>query len=396
MAMRVTTGMAMNLYRYNLQNSTAALADSRNKVISQRRFDSFAESPTSAIQAWRIRRAMTNNESYQKNTNDTISRFNIAWQSMDKVTNALVDKDGTFSDIRAMNDATAAAKTELGHVLSNTAESVIHVMNGAKFGDHFVFAGDDEMSAPFTWSADGETLLYRGINVNATPPEGLPPERTGNEPDWVPAAGDHSLPTKMPEKGANKNEQDWIDYYKSDWARLDALANEHEYVDLGMGMLEDKNGKLVTTTAFDRSLPGIQMLGYGLDEDGDPKNVAMVLKRLGEIFKSCDPETGSLEGDNGKGESLLSEATRLMGKLKDSRDYCTRQYTAIDTKGHLLEEIKDRMEMNEDYLQEERANLEDLDPADAITQFSWDYYCYSAALKVGTQLLSQSLIDYMR
>lgn len=394
MAMRVTTGMSMNLYRYNLQNSTAALADSRNKVISQRRFDSFAESPTSAIQAWRIRRAMTNNESYQRNTNDTISRFNIAWQSMDKVTNALVDKDGSFSDIRAMNDATAAAKAELGHVMSNTADSVIQVMNSAKYGDHFVFAGDDEMSAPFTWSADGKALLYRGIDVNTAPVD--PPERTGKEPSWVPAAGDHSLPTNMPKSSNDPTEQAWIKYYSSDWARLDALANEHEYVDLGMGMLEDKNSKLVTTTAFDRSLPGIQMLGYGLDEDGDPKNVAMVLKRLGEIFQSSDPVTGSLEKDNGKGETLLSEATRLMDKLKDSRDYCARQYTAIDTKGHFLEENKDRMEMNADYLQEERANLEDLDPADAITQFSWDYYCYSAALKVGTQLLSESLIDYMR
>lgn len=400
MAMRVTTGMSMNLYRYNLQNSTAALADSRNKVISQRRFDSFAESPTSAIQAWRIRRAMTNNESYQKNTNDTISRFNIAWQSMDKVTNALVDKDGSFSDIRAMNDATAAAKAELGHVMSNTADSVIQVMNSAKFGDHFVFSGDDEMRAPFTWSADGKTLLYRGIDVNTEPMD--PPERTGKEPDWVPAAGDHSLPTNIPELDADATDEEreqwkqWSNYYKSDWARLDALAHEHEYVDLGMGMLEDKNGKLVTSTAFDRSLPGIQMLGYGLDEDGDPKNVAMVLKRLGEIFQSSDPVTGSLEADNGKGETLISEATRLMDKLKASRDYCAGQYTAIDNKGHFLEENKDRMEMNEDYLQEERANLEDLDPADAITQFSWDYYCYSAALKVGTQLLSESLIDYMR
>lgn len=393
MAMRVTTGMAMNLYRYNLQNSTAALANSRNKVISQRRFDSFAESPTSAIQAWRIRRAMTNNESHQKNTNDTYSRFNVAWQSMDKVTNALVDKDGTFSDIRAMNDATAVAKGELGHVMSNTAESIIQVMNSAKYGDHFVFAGDDEMNAPFTWSADGKTLLYQGIDVNTAPVD--PPERTGKEPSWVPASGDHSLPANMPKKGANKNEQAWIDYYNSDWARLDALANEHEYVDLGMGLLEDGNGKLINGTAFDRALPGVKMLGYGLDEDGDPKNAVMVLKRLGEIFQSCDPDTGSLEGDNGKGESLLSEATRLMDKLRASKDYCTGQYTTIDTKGHFLIENKERMETNEDYLQEERANLEDLDPADAITQFSWDYYCYSAALKVGTQLLSQSLIDYM-
>ena len=33
--------------------------------------------------------------------------------------------------------------------------------------------------------------------------------------------------------------------------------------------------------------------------------------------------------------------------------------------------------------------------ADAITGLSWQQYCYNAALKIGNQLLSQSLIDYM-
>ena len=46
-------------------------------------------------------------------------------------------------------------------------------------------------------------------------------------------------------------------------------------------------------------------------------------------------------------------------------------------------------------LADERAELEDVDLALALQNFSWSYYCYSSALKVGTQLLSQSLIDYM-
>ena len=39
--------------------------------------------------------------------------------------------------------------------------------------------------------------------------------------------------------------------------------------------------------------------------------------------------------------------------------------------------------------------MEQINLADAITQLSWDQMCYNAALKIGTQLLSQSLIDYM-
>ena len=40
-------------------------------------------------------------------------------------------------------------------------------------------------------------------------------------------------------------------------------------------------------------------------------------------------------------------------------------------------------------------DVEQIDLADAITAFSWDQFCYNSALKVGNQLLSQSLLDYM-
>ena len=68
----------------------------------------------------------------------------------------------------------------------------------------------------------------------------------------------------------------------------------------------------------------------------------------------------------------------------------------METKAHYLQQNQARLKLQGDYLQEERENIENVDLADAMTEFSWDYYCYSAALKVGTQLLSESLIDYMR
>ena len=46
-------------------------------------------------------------------------------------------------------------------------------------------------------------------------------------------------------------------------------------------------------------------------------------------------------------------------------------------------------------INEQVLDVEQIDLADAITQFSWNQYCYNSALKIGHQLLSQSLIDYM-
>ena len=442
MAMRVTTNMAMNLYRYNLGNSNYKMNNSMNKVSTQRRFDSFVEDPTSAVQAWRIRRAMVDNANYQDNNKDTVNRFNVAFATMGMVTNKLVDEAANDARVRGMNDPTAGARVQVGQVLKNTADSVIEAMNGAKYGDHFIFSGEDEMNAPFSW--DGDKLYYRGINVNAGSVKN-PAERP--LPSWaLDDAGNEiatgpMVPTGMPASSEDADEQAWIDYYNNPdtaikpslspndqnmawgkpnefgvpeaannvtdqdtaynrmWAeyykdqgdvkRLDKLADEEQNVDLGMG-LDEKNGSLVKGSAFDRSLPGIKMLGYGVDENGDPNNVALVMKRLGEIWESCDFETGEYPSDE-----LKAEATRLFDKLNLCHDDCISQYAEITTKSKYLEENQDRMGLQGAYLNEDLTSLEDIEPAEAISNFMYDYYCYNAALKVGTQLLSQSLIDYM-
>ena len=407
MGMRITTGMAMNTYRYNLQNSTRNLTNSRNKVQSKRKFDTFAEDPSSAIQAWRVRRAMVSTDIYARNNKDTYTRFSIAEATMKSVSRDLTDLGGRKSDIYAANDPTATGRSELGKVLSDTAESVIHDMNGAVSGENFVFAGDDELNAPFSWK-DGQ-LFYRGVNVNAgmvkSPAEvpdwapekivqdadgkdvnvgadntnvsdlakafvkSLPEEtddmnealwadyyrgKAGVEkpdasnpdtiPSWVPMVTDPADPNKkvpaentnetamaqafrdnLPEKGATEAEQAWIDYYKDPnstlkpsadpraaweanggvddfgvpklaydenvknsaynraWAayytdqgdaeKLKRMAEEEVPIDLGMGMLEESEGNLVPGTYFSRALSGLNMLGYGVDEDGGPKHV---------------------------------------------------------------------------------------------------------------------------
>ena len=455
MGMRITTSMMMNTYRYNLQGSTSNLSDARNKVLSQRKFDSYAEDPAAATQAWRIRRAMASNYDYQANNSDTYSRFNIAWTTMGVVNNKLTDMDGRFSTIRGDDGTIGAGRQPLGQVLDETARTVVQAMNSAKYGDHYVFSGDDEMTPPFSW--DGDKLLYRGINVGAgavkSPDEDLIPAWVSSELDET-----TKLPKDMPAAGADQWENDWIAYCtdqanlkngvagagtvkkptkdpsedpataakwgtkdqfgipanakkiledpasseddkawaaylldQGDVAKLDYLSKEDQNVDLGMGLKEDENGVLINGTAFDRSLPGINMLGgYGVDEDGDPKNVVLIMKRIGELFSASDPNSGKWanEGDE-------EEAYRLLDKLNAAHHRTTEAYTEIETRSHFLQQNQTRLETQGDYLQEERVNLEQVDLADAITEFSWDYYCYSAALKIGTQLLSQSLLDYM-
>lgn len=441
MSFRVTTGMMMNTYRYNLQGSVKNMDDSRNKVLTHRKFNSYDEDPAAATHAWRLRRAYSKNDSYLVNNSDVKARINIAWTTLGTIKTELYDKAATTAELRGSNDPTADGREPLGTVLRNTAESIIQSMNGAKYGDHFVFGGDDALNAPFTWSADGKTLYYQGVNVNAglvkdpakapewstsaLDPNGLPvdmpaqsddpleqawidyytaqaktpPDTTVPNPADKPAWGaedEYGVPAKLNDPNFKPNgpvEEAWAAYYKdqSDVKRLDELAKAETKVDLGMGIMENNGGSIVNGTAFDMSLPGIKMLGYGIDEDGDPRNGAMIIVRLGEILDGYNAETDKFEPPENR-----EEYDRLIGKLSDANDLLISSYSDTDTKGQYLQANEDRLKDQSDYLAEEILNLEQVDLADAITNFSWDYYCYSAALKIGTQLLSQSLIDYMR
>ncbi|MDE6880318.1 MAG: hypothetical protein K2P20_03055, partial [Oscillospiraceae bacterium] len=167
MGMRITTNMMMNTYRYNLQQSTGLLDGSRNKVLTQRNFNSYAEDPAAATHAWRVRRSLTNNAGYQTNNSEAYTRLHSAWITMGSINNNLLNGDGGAKDAikRADNDPTGGARTALGKVLSNLADSIVFSMNGAKYGDHFLFSGNDELNPPFTWQ--GNKLLYRGVNVDA-------------------------------------------------------------------------------------------------------------------------------------------------------------------------------------------------------------------------------------
>ena len=394
MGMRITTNMTMSTYRYNLMQSTNRWANAQNKVLTHRNFNSYAEDPAAATHAWRIRRSITETGTHYDNNNDTLARFRIAYSAMEGIKTGIADKIAKASSITGNSDTTASARQELAGVIRNAADSVIQSINGAKLGDHFVFAGKDALNVPFSWSEDGKTLYYRGVNVAA----GSVEQPAGTAPTWgavdvdeygVPAAA------KDPAQLANMtaNEKAWAAYYKDqgDVARLKAMSEEETNSDIGLGLQEADDGSIINGSTFNMALPGINMLGgYGLDADGDPKNLALLMKKYADVLERSNPETGQWNKED------KAEANRLLNKITKNNDEIISAF-ASDISGEVefLETNKDRLKDQHDALNVELANLEDVDPADAITEFLYNYTCYNAALKVGTQLLSQSLLDYM-
>lgn len=235
--------------------------------------------------------------------------------------------------------------------------------------------------------------------THATDEKPTAPEPTaipGDDSTFEAKKNEYGLYEGVPAKGSAEYEKltdtnkAWADYYndQNDYTKLKMMAEEEVNLDVGMGM-QEIDGKIVDGSVFNTALPGIKMLGFGVDKDGDPLNIVVLQQRLGEIFKKCG-EDGSFHPPEDEAVSL-----RLMDKLKAAQAKTTSEYVELDTKAKYLQTNSERLSEQKNTLNEQVLDIEQVDLADAISTFSWDLYCWNAALKIGNQLLSQSLIDYM-
>ncbi|MEG1684213.1 MAG: hypothetical protein RR295_10295, partial [Oscillospiraceae bacterium] len=132
-------------------------------------------------------------------------------------------------------------------------------------------------------------------------------------------------------------------------------------------------------------------LGYGVDKDGDPQNVASIMKGLSDLFSKCDANSGAFASAEDE-----KNANRLSDKLHAALGKLTQKHTELDGKTQFIKTNQKRLTDAAGTLNEEVLSIEKCDLADAITSFSWAQYCYNAALKVGNSILSESLMDYMK
>ncbi|MBE6909722.1 MAG: hypothetical protein E7474_09175 [Ruminococcaceae bacterium] len=375
-AVRITTNGLYRNYRTNLTKNINRLNDTMTDVQTERKFNAYAEDPVAASKAWRLRRDYWRTGDQIDNNNQIISKYESAYSAMAAVVDGDTEHpglDGILASIEGVSDSAGSSRSALGRDLISTAESIVSMMN-SRYGDDFIFAGADGENIPFEW--DGDKLLYRGVDVS-TP-----------KTDYVTADfldSDGNLDQAKFDEQKELYEDAHPGYSFKDALKLNEMANETTYVDIGLGMKEDADGNLITGSAFNSAVSGLQFLNYGEDN-----NLAVLMRELGQIFENTDPETGSYASDADK-----ERADELLNKIHDAVRYSQGQHVKLSADAKFLKTNLQQLETNKSQLNEQIMDTEGMDPAEAITEMSWAQYCYNAALRIGTNILSQSLIDYM-
>ena len=156
---RVTTNGLLNSYRYNLMKSTISRNEAMTTVLTQRNFNSYAEDPAAAAQAFQLRRSFLRTDSQITVSESVVRKFESAWSALDSIV-ADIDNGTTGSAwesvLEAANDPTGGGRNALGTQLTQLADNIVQSLN-TRYGDSFIFAGADGLNVPFTWEeqADG-------------------------------------------------------------------------------------------------------------------------------------------------------------------------------------------------------------------------------------------------
>lgn len=346
--MRVTTNSTLRTYRSSLARATLSQYNAMNLVLSHGRlFNSFADSPARATESYRLHSAYAKNQTQQETNATMVGKFEQAHSSMQQISDQY--NKALEQAMKAQNTPTGGALKELGTTLKGVAEGMVYTLN-VKYGDKYVFAGADGDNAPFELRDDG-TLLFRGVDVNSLDP----------------ASTDPAVQEAL------------------------KMLDEHAYVDVGLGFALDGNQEVIPSTAFDSSISGLKIMGYGTDDNGNPNNMISIISRLGQIYSQADEEGNLPTQPN----DLAAEAEQLFGKMKDSFTNVNTQWATITSRAQFLDSNETRLVETGDNLTEQFTSVDKTDMADALTTFAYAQYTYNAALRVGNQVLSQSFIDYM-
>lgn len=336
--MRITNTTIARNYTNNLNRNLSQLNTANMRVTSTRKFMSMSEDTAAGVRAMKVRRNLDQLTSYMDNAKTVEGKLGAAEDNMLQISTLSNEAYALF--VSGVNgDKGFEDKKIVAEQLKQIQKSMLATAN-AKYADNYLFGGTNASEAPFTLDAGGE-LLYNGMKVSDIDPNS----------------------TNLAIAAASK-----------------ALLNDAAHVDIGMG-LQMNGQEVVGNSAFESTLVGIKMFGYGTDADGNDLNI---YNKIGEMIDM-------LEND----PSNTDRGGKIMEQYKQVSINVNIQVTDLGAKQEYLEFMLDRMDLEAINLKERQNNIEIIDPAEAIMDWQMQQYVYNAALQMGSRLLQPSLFNYM-
>lgn len=349
MGTRITNNITVRNYLKGMRSNLGNLSGSNDKLTTQRAFNRASENVADASRALRVRKLMTDNERNIANTETLSSRLDTADSNLRALSN-IYERMNDLA-LHGMNGSMSEQDRQiLATEVNNLRDQALSIAN-TKYGDQYLFcsAGNADASKPFVVNGDGK-LCYNG---NATPIDQMVTDKNGR------AATDNG-----------------------DGTTTEVAYNGTNYLDIGLGLSVSGSGasfQLDTRTAVPSSLSGLDIFGYGVDENGVPKNFFGLFGNVAEHLVAGDADALSKE----------------LSALTASHDNLLIAIANIGNNVSFVENVGSQLENDRISLQKLQNSIESVDLSEEIMHNKEFEMAWTVTLQLGANILPKTIFDFL-
>ena len=357
--MRVTnrvTNTALNRrYTSGVNDVHSRLNKAMNRVSSGAQYENAAENPLAYYEGKKMDNQYQDIESKLSLITDLQKRLEeqeggayaiqtTLAQAQEKVIYVDSDSNNGLTSISTVRDD-----------LVQKAQFMVNELN-SQYRDYYIYGGSDVSTTPFSLSVvtnDSITLTYSHT---------FPGDSQATKMDVTWKMVGTSVDMSITSNGANGDVKDIIKAMK-----------EQGRVDVGYGLISDRNTLLDTYTVKDR----LYDCPIGL---------------LAQGILTCDKR---IAGQSSAGD-FSSGMNGLIDKMSSTHSLVSTVYSDLGNKYSLLGDLETKFKKQKQSLEEQYRDKLGADPYQAIMDMFSEQYSYSVSLQLGSRIMQSSLFDFIR
>lgn len=411
--MRVTNGATYRNFTTGANNVHARLIKSYNKVSTGEAYEAAADSPLNYYQSRKI------DSQYQ----DVISKQALIKDVQNRIYQQELGARDIQSILSKAKDQVIYANTDttndtpllsLRDDLLQKEHEIVDALN-SQYQNLYVFGGNDITNPPFSLSVhlddpdkplfpdqpagvEIHTLTYTHTFPGETEPTIFKMSLGITDPNTTPTTYGYKL-SGTSSDGKDMNEAD------TKTALLKAMK-EQGRIDLGYGSIQDHDTLIDTYTGGINLLTGLTsdaVKGGAGNANTDPNGKDIVdylnqspLALIGRAVQAVDKYVGKASDPNRDRGELNDLLSQTITDMVETEHKVSAVYSDLGNKYRLLDDTADKLSLQKNNLTEQYTDVWGADPYESIVEMYNSQQAYNAALKVGTNLMSSSLFDFMR
>ena len=384
--MRVTNSSYYRNFTNSINDVHGRLNKSMNKVSSGKAYEKASDNPLAYYEGKKI------DNQYQ----DTLSKLGL----ITNVKNRLYQQE---LGARSIQNRLSEAKKKIEYVRSDSNNSDMQIVQtvrddllqkqqsmvndlNAQYQNNYIFGGSDTTTPPFTLSADGRELTFSHTfagDDSATKMVMTLTQQTDGTYQYE-FSGTKGNPP------ANMDSDETMD-------NIVKAMRETGYMDVGYGNISEPDTLLDTNTGGLNLITGLSAGAMNAMSDSQAKDE--VISRLNNspvalVGKAVIASDNYIGG--GSREDFSSALGSVMDTMTDTEHSVSTVYSDLGNKYSLLESTEEKLTTIKLALTEQYKEKLGADPYEAITEMFSYQQSYNAALRVGSNMMSSSLFDFVK